>query len=185
MRGQQQDWQVLRSTFISAGNQWNEHIYNFRIRNIFMVLGFLENTSPGQLEFLANITQNINHFTFTVSSTHALFQEVVGAENGQIPFNATFKEDLNHDRDLDRSGKCVVLKSMPINETEIENISRLEPFCDLLDFCDRYVRPANPEMIPEMDLSQEAYDEYYEMENLMYQEERIEWEKERLQFQHV
>ena len=110
---------------------------------------------------------------------------MVGAENGQIPFNATFKEDLNLDRDLDRSGKCVVLKSMPINETEIENISRLEPFCDLLDFCDRYVKPANPEMIPEMDLSQEAFDEYYEMENLMYQEERIEWEKERLQFQHV
>jgi len=54
MRGQQQDWQVLRSTFISAGYEMNEHIYNFRIRNIFMVLEFLESTSPGQLHFLAN-----------------------------------------------------------------------------------------------------------------------------------
>ena len=67
---------------------------------------------------------------------------------------------------------------MPVNEQEIENISKLEPFSQLLDHLAVTVTPGNPEMIPQMDLSEEATREFYEMEDFMYGKER--WEKERI-----
>ena len=75
------------------------------------------------------------------------------------------------------TGTCFMLKSMPINEMELDNISLLSPFNQLLDSFEERVKPGNPEMIPFLDLSNEAIEEFYEMEDFMYGQERFEREQ--------
>ena len=65
---------------------------------------------------------------------------------------------------------------MPVNETEIDNIVQLEPFNQLLEYLSETVRPGNPEMIPEIDLSEQATSDFYEMENFKFGTERMERE---------
>ena len=55
----------------------------------------------------------------------------------------------------------------------------LPPFDLLLNYCNQSVRPANPEMIPEIDLSEEATREFYAMDNFMYGTERIDLERQK------
>ena len=70
----------------------------------------------------------------------------------------------------------MVLHSLPVNETEIDNIAQIEPFNQLLDHLNEKIIPANPEMIPEMDLSEETTRDFYDLENFMYGQERMEQE---------
>ena len=100
-----------------------------------------------------------------------------------LGYNATNYEDYSLEKDLTLHGKCFMHSSMPINEDELENISKLEPFNQLIDDFVNRVKPANTEMIPEFDLSDEAITEFYEMDDFTYGQERFDREQMRQNLQ--
>ena len=76
-----------------------------------------------------------------------------------------------------------MLPIMPLNIDQVENLTKMEPFNQLIDHFKNRVEPANKDMIPEIDLSPESIADFYEMDGFTYGAERFEREQLRQNFQ--
>ncbi|CAG5089174.1 Oidioi.mRNA.OKI2018_I69.PAR.g12114.t1.cds [Oikopleura dioica] len=112
-------------------------------------------------------------------------QEASGSPDGSLPHNTEqFIQDVDGIYfESSRHGRCLVLKSMPLVSGTEEYLEKLPPFNLLLDHLNRRVTNANPELTPEVDLSDETTAEFYDNENFKFGPERWEFERRTLEYQ--
>jgi len=128
-------------------------------------------------------------YDYKVSQSSIFFdfakQSASGSPDGSLPHNTEqFIMDVDGiNFESSRHGRCLVLKSMPIVNDMEESLEKLPPFNILLDHLNRRVTNANPELTPEVDLSEERTAEFYDDENFKFGPERWEFEWKTLEYQ--
>lgn len=71
---------------------------------------------------------------------------------------------------------------MPLVEDQVENLNAFPPFDILVDHLTRRVTNANPEITPEVDLSEQSFNEFYEKEDFNYGPQRWEFERKTVNY---